>query len=222
MNFWNIFNKLKRKNEPKISISPETIESLPEVDDATFYSESKKLLQRFDEFITASEAECEILSIELDNILSMQEELKSKLQLLNKPNSWHERHLLLKLDRLQLHSDNLKQQIEIYSQNINIYLNLISKIQDIKAMRMNGLDKEKIETIWVEFKETFEEYKYRVSAEESGFKNEKVTSTIVEDRLKTIRKELQLNDDITTDESNKHDESEIKKSKHDNERLILE
>jgi len=138
MGFWSILPRLFKKEEEDIkdelSLTPEIIESLPEADDASFYRDSKRLLQRFDEFITASEVECEALSISLDNTLEMQGSLKEQLRTLDKPKSWHERHLLLKLNRLQLHGENLKQRIEIYSQNIKIYLNLISKIQDIKAM----------------------------------------------------------------------------------------
>jgi hypothetical protein len=192
MGFWSILSRLFRKDESleDMPLTPEIIESLPEADDASFYRDSKRLLQRFDEFITASEVECEALSIELDNTLEMQAALKEQLRTLNKPKSWHERHLLLKLNRLQLHGDNLKQRIEIYSQNIKIYLNLISKIQDIKAMRMNGLDEEKIETIWIEFKDTVDQYRERVTAEEAGFGNESITSPVLEEQLETLRKDV--------------------------------
>jgi hypothetical protein len=190
MGLWKIFVRLFKKEAPSFPLTPETIELLPEADDASFYRDSKRLLQRFDEFITTAEAECEALSIELDNTLEMENSISQQLKTLNKPGTWHERHLLLKLDRLQLHGDNLKQRIEIYSQNIKVYLNLISKIQDIKAMRMNGLDEDKIETIWVEFKETIEEYRQRVSAEEAGFKNEAIFSMAQEDRLKELRESV--------------------------------
>jgi hypothetical protein len=189
MGFWDLF-KRRSKKQVGLDLTPELIENLPAVDDATFYRDSKRLLQRFDEYITSAEAESESLSIELDTCIEQQEALKTQLKTLDKPNSWHERHLLLKLDRLQLHSENLIQRIEIYSQNIKIYLNLISKIQDVKAMRMNGLDEEKIETIWLEFQETLGQYRDRVIAEASGFHSEPVTTRELETRLGKLRGEI--------------------------------
>ena len=180
MSFWK---KLFRKQTEEPKLTPEYIETLPSADDVTFYRDSKRLLQRFDEYITSAEAESESLSIELDSCLEQQESIKDNLKELDKPGSWHERHYLLQLDRLQLHSSNLMQRIEIYSQNIKIYLNLIAKIQDVKAMRMNGLDPDKIATIWVEFKETLEEYRDRVMTEASGFQAEAVTTRQLEERL---------------------------------------
>lgn len=189
----SLFEWFKRKKaEPAFEgpITPEMIEDLPSADDAKFHKNSKLLLQRFDEYITASEAELEALSIDLDDILEQSDVIKDQIFSLNKPRSWFERSMLMKLDRLTLHGDNLKQRIEIYSQNIKIYINLISKIQDVKAMRMNGLSEDKIETIWLEFKETMVQYKERIGAEEAGFQNESVTTSHLEDRLKKLRKEI--------------------------------
>lgn len=184
MSFWKLFRRDRSVGEP--SLTPEYIESLPAADDATFYRDSKRLLQRFDEYITSAEAESETLSIELDSCLEQQESITEQLTDLDKPGSWHERHFLLKLDRLQLHSSNLMQRIEIYSQNIKIYLNLIAKIQDVKAMRMNGLEPDKISTIWVEFQETLDQYRDRVMTEDAGFSNEAVTTRQLEDRLSEL------------------------------------
>lgn len=189
----SLFEWFKRKQaKPTFEgpITPEMIEDLPSADDAKFHRNSKLLLQRFDEYITASEAELETLSIDLDEILEQSDVIKDQIFSLNKPGSWFERSMLMKLDRLTLHGDNLKQRIEIYSQNIKIYINLISKIQDVKAMRMNGLAEDKIETIWLEFKETMVQYKERIGAEEAGFQNESVTTSHLEDRLKKLRKEI--------------------------------
>jgi len=192
MGIRNIFSRLFRSksNIDNAPLTPELIESLPTADDPVFHRDSKRLMQRFDEYITAAEAESEILSIELDNTLNQEDILRTQLQHLNKPGSWHERHIFLKIDRLQLHSTNLKQRIEIYSQNIKIYLNLIAKIQDVKAMRLNGLDQEKIETIWLEFKDTLEEYRDRIQHEQAGYHNEQVTSQHQEERIVELRKEI--------------------------------
>lgn len=186
----NLLKKLFSRSSTQESLSPELIETLPAADDATFYRDSKKLLQRFDEYITAAEAESESLSIELDDTLEQQDIIKEQLKKLDKPNSWHERHLLLRLDRLTVHGDNLQKRIEIYSQNIRVYLNLISKVEEIKAMRMNGLDESKIEAIWLEFKETLEEYKKRVGTEEAGFHEESILTSDQELRLAELKKEI--------------------------------
>jgi hypothetical protein len=187
MVFKRLLAKLWGSKNREPDLTPEYIETLPSADDITFYRDSKRLLQRFDEYITAAEAEVEILSIELDDCLDQQSSLEKQLKHLNKPGSWHERHLLLKLDRIQVHCNNLKQRIEIYSQNIKIYLNLISKIQDIKAMRMNGLDEPKMEMIWVDFKETLEVYKDKLMTEEVSDDAEGVTTKNLEDRLTAIK-----------------------------------
>ena len=96
------------------------------------------------------------------------------------------------------------QRIEIYSQNIKIYLNLIAKIQDVKAMRMNGLDPDKIATIWVEFKETLEEYRDRVMTEASGFQTEAVTTRQLEERL------VELESSIFPNRKEEEEETEAK------------
>jgi len=189
MGLWKILGLIfKKEEEPELT--PEYIELLPASDDATFYRDSKRLLQRFDEYITSAEAETESLSIELDVCVERQEIIKNELKELNKSGSWHERHFLLKLDRLQLHTENLQQRIEIYSQNIKIYLNLIAKIQDVKAMRMNGLDEEKIETIWLEFKDTLDQYRDRIMSEATGFDSEAITTRELEQRLCSLKKAI--------------------------------
>ncbi len=215
MGILNIFKNLFRSNDANDEpLTPEMIEHLPMADDPVFYRDSKRLLQRFDEYITAAEAESELLSIELDNTLNQEDILRKQLQALDKPGSWHERYMLLKIDRLQTHSSNLKQRIEIYSQNIKLYLNLIAKIQDVKAMRLNGLDQEKIQAIWLEFKDTLDEYRDRLSSEEAGFDTEQVTSSSQEERIVELRKELlpevKINKEIKTSEEKPKPKTEKK------------
>ena len=200
MIFKGLFKKIWGESSEDNKVTSEDIQSLPSVDDATFYKKTKLYLQRFDEYITASEAEVETLSIELDNCLEQEENLEIQLKQLNKPNSWQERHLLLKLDRLQLHCGNLKRRIEIYSQNIRVYLALISQIQDMKAMRMyGGVDETKMETIWLDFKETLEKYKNLLMAESATHDSEKVTIESMETRLSELKKTMfpEVNKPIT-------------------------
>jgi len=200
--FDKLRQRFKRKTEisEPILIGPEVIEHLPSADDSKFYRDSKKLLQRFDEYITAAEAENETLCLELDDIIEQQEAIRIQIKSLDKEGSWHERSLLLRLDRLTHYGDNLKRRIEIYSQNIKLYLNLISKIQDIKAMRMNGLSEDRIETIWLEFKEAMEQYKQKLMSEEASFEKETVTTKQLEDRLTALKNKIRspVDEDSTT------------------------
>ena len=183
-----LFNFFKKKK--KISLLSEELESLATASDEIFTSTSKDLLKNFDEYITIAETESESLSIELDDNLEQQSRIEYVLKNLSKPNSWQERHYLLKLDRLKLHGNNLRARIEIYSQNIKVYLNLISKVQDIKAMRLNGLDENKIEHIWLEFKKSVEDYRSKLNTEEAGYNSEVLTTNALEERLRDLKKEI--------------------------------
>jgi len=180
---------------------PPGVELLASPEDENFNKNSKKLVQRFDEYITAAELESENLSIELDEIINHQEIIRDKIKTLNKPNSWHERHLLLKLDRLILHGKNLEQRIEIFAQNIRVYLNLMGKVQHIRAMRMNGLEDEKIEHIWLEFQSALEQYRQKIATEGAADTKDTVTAETQEDRLKTLRLELFPDQSFETTES---------------------
>jgi hypothetical protein len=206
MSIWRkIFGLNKKKEKVTDILSPEMIEHLPAADDATFYRDSKRLLQRFDEYITAAESELEELSIELDDILEQNDAITCTIKKISKEGSWHEKSLLLKFDRLTLHGDNLKQRIEIYSQNIKIYLNLISKIQDVKAMRMNGLCEDKIETIWLEFRETVDHYRNRLMTEEAGFESIPISTHKQEQHLKKLRASMlteseEVSEEVVTQE----------------------
>ena len=184
-----IFDFFKR-NKPKVNLLSEGLEALAMVSDEMFTSASKDLLKNFDDYITAAETESESLSIELDDNLDQQEKITFVLKGLSKPNSWQERHYLLKLDRLKLHGKNIKVRIEIYSQNIKVYLNLMSKVQDIKAMRLNGLDEKKIEHIWLEFKTSVEDYRSKLTTEETGYGSEVLTTVALEDRLEELKREV--------------------------------
>jgi len=55
---------------------------------------------------------------------------------------------------------------------------------------MNGLDEQKIETIWIEFKDTVDQYRERVASEEAGFANEIITSPVLEEQLESLRKDI--------------------------------
>jgi len=160
------------------------------IDEEEIFKKSKFILQQLDEYITSSELESENISIQLDSILEEQDLIKSKIKEVNKPDSWHERNLLLKLDRLVVHGNNLRQRIELYSQNIKVYLNLMAKVEDIRVMRLNGLEADKIETIWLEFQNALESYRQKITTEAVTETKESLTATSTEERLLKLREEV--------------------------------
>lgn len=162
--------------------------SLP-IDEEEIFKKSKLILQQLDEYITTAELESETLSEQLDNVLSEQMRIEFKIKELNKPNSWQERSLLLKFDRLSVHGNNLKQRIELFSQNIKIYLNLMSRVEDIRVMRLNGLDTDKIQNIWLEFQTSLDSYKEKI-ATEAATEIGDITSIITEERLAKLRQQI--------------------------------
>lgn len=169
--------------------NPNTPFELP-IDEEEIFKKSKIILQQLDEYITASELESENLSIQLDTVLREQDAIRDKIKLLNKPDSWHERNLLLKLDRLVVHGNNLRQRVELFSQNIKVYLNLMSKVEDIRVMRLNGLETDKIQNIWLEFQHSLETYKERIATEAVTETKESVTASTTEERLLKLRQEV--------------------------------
>jgi hypothetical protein len=160
------------------------------IDEEEIFKKSKLILQQLDEYITASELESENLSIQLDTVLLEQETIRNKIKGINKPESWHERNLLLKLDRLVVHGSNLRQRVELFSQNIKVYLNLMSKVEDIRVMRLNGLETDKIQNIWLEFQHSLETYKEKIATEAVTETKESVTANTTEERLLKLRQQV--------------------------------
>lgn len=160
------------------------------IDEEEIFKKSKLILQQLDEYITASELESENLSIQLDTVLSEQETIRNKIKGINKPESWHERNLLLKLDRLVVHGNNIRQRVELFSQNIKVYLNLMSKVEDIRVMRLNGLETDKIQNIWLEFQNSLETYKEKIATEAVTETKESVTANATEERLLKLRQQV--------------------------------
>lgn len=173
-NFKKIFKK-RRSGEPELLPDDKTVE-------ASFLADSRKQLQLFDEHATVAEAKIEQLSEEIDRY--EQEDLLSQETLKSCPsNSWLEKNLLLKIERGRVHTENLKRQVEIYNQNIRVYLNLMSKIEEMQAMRLGGLSEDKIQNIWLDFKEKAEQYQNllhtdEASREPQSFLTEKLVSDL--------------------------------------------
>lgn len=183
-----MFKRIKEwfsKKDEQLSVPFE----LP-IDEEEIFKKSRVILQQLDEYITVSEEESATLCRDLDVNLSEREIIQNKIKELNKPDSWEERSLLLKLDRKVVHGNNLRQRIELYSQNIKVYLNLMSRVEDIRVMRLHGLETEKIQNIWLEFQNSLEEYKEKIATEAVTESKESVTSSATEERLVQLRHQV--------------------------------
>lgn len=163
---------------------------LTSIETLTNIKDSKRQLQHLDELISIAEMEIISLSKNLDSIIIEEKKVEVEIKNINNPNSWAEQSLLLKLKRLRTHSNNLKQRITIYSQNIELYLNMICRIQDLQAMKMGNIDENKIENIWLEYKEELEQYKNRLLTGQAAEETTAVTLSHLEIDLKEIRKEI--------------------------------
>jgi hypothetical protein len=99
--------------------------------------------------------------------------------------------ILRRIERLEKQRANLEKQVSIYNENVNLHLNLISKIQEMEAMRSRGVSEDEIDNLVDDVQEHVEQYK-RVSIAAEGSTN---TSSAVDDsaerrRLEEIRKRI--------------------------------
>ena len=152
--------------------------------------ESEKMLQRLDELVTIAEEEISELMVAARQ--SSQEEKFLRDKLSQPKEEWEERSFLLKLERILVFKNNLLQKIEIYNQNIRVYLNLISQIQNIQAMKLGGIDESKIENLWIELKENIEAYKEKLSAQEAANEEQEIplTTPKLESNIKALKEEI--------------------------------
>jgi len=152
--------------------------------------ESGKMLQRLDELVTIAEEEISELMMAARQ--SSQEEKFLRDKLSQPKEEWEERSFLLKLERILVFKTNTVQKIEIYNQNIRVYLNLISQIQNIQAMKLGGIDEAKIENLWIELKENIEAYKEKLNAQEAANEEQEVplTTPKLEANIKILREEI--------------------------------
>jgi len=76
--------------------------------------------------------------------------------------------VLRRIERLQKQRENLDRQVSIYNENVNLHLNLISKIQEMEAMRSRGVEEDQIDRLVEDVEAHVEEYKRVSIAAESG------------------------------------------------------
>jgi hypothetical protein len=76
--------------------------------------------------------------------------------------------VLRRIERLGKQKANLDKQVAIYNENVNLHLNLISKIQEMEAMRSRGIEEDEIDRLSNDMEDHVEEYKRVSIAAEDG------------------------------------------------------
>lgn len=182
-------------------------EQIPIVEEGLSYAKAKKLLRELDELILLSESSIDKLVETLDSLVREEQKCKLDLKALTDISRWKERSLLLKIERIHLNETNLQQRIEIFNQNIRVYMNVMSHIQDSEAMRMAVLESVDLDDLWLEFSEKIETYKEKLSTG-NNILTEKLTQNDLDKKIISLRKEIGLDlaldlgsKDINTSES---------------------
>lgn len=194
MKFWDwITNSWTTTKKEESGFTPIKVSELPnfgEVEVLTNLKDSKKQLRHLDELVSIAEVEIISISKDLDKSLLEEDKVKEEIQAIQGKQTWQEQGLLLRLKRLKTHSNNLKQRVIIYSQNIELYLNLISRIQDKQAMKMGGLDETKIENVWLEYKEELEAYRNKLITGTSSVEGDTAITADTQEKLKKLKAEI--------------------------------
>lgn len=76
--------------------------------------------------------------------------------------------ILRRIKRLEKQCSIVDNLVAIYSDNVNLHLNLIAKIQEMEAMRLRGVSEDAIDRLLEEVGENLESYKRGRLAAESG------------------------------------------------------
>jgi hypothetical protein len=99
--------------------------------------------------------------------------------------------VLRRIERLEKQRVNLEKQVSIYNENVNLHLNLISKIQEMEAMRSRGVSEDEIDSLVDDVQEHVEQYKrVSIAAESSTNTISAVDDSAERRRLEEIRKRI--------------------------------
>jgi hypothetical protein len=99
--------------------------------------------------------------------------------------------VLRRIERLEKQRANLEKQVSIYNENVNLHLNLISKIQEMEAMRSRGVSEDEIDSLVDDVQEHVEQYKrVSIAAESSTNTISAVDDSAERRRLEEIRKRI--------------------------------
>jgi hypothetical protein len=99
--------------------------------------------------------------------------------------------ILRRVERLEKQRANLEKQVSIYNENVNLHLNLISKIQEMEAMRSRGVSEDEIDSLVDDVQEHVEQYKrVSIAAESSANTVSAVDDSAERRRLDEIRKRI--------------------------------
>jgi len=99
--------------------------------------------------------------------------------------------VLRRIERLEKQRANLEKQVSIYNENVNLHLNLISKIQEMEAMRSRGVSEDEIDSLVDDVQDHVEQYKrVSIAAESSTNTASAVDDSAERRRLEEIRKRI--------------------------------
>jgi hypothetical protein len=105
--------------------------------------------------------------------------------------STEEMIILRRIERLGKQRANLEKQVSIYHENVNLHLNLISKIQEMEAMRSRGVAEGEIDQLASDMEENVEEYKrVSIAAEDGSNLQSAVDESAERRRLEELKKRI--------------------------------
>lgn len=124
---------------------------------------TQELLRGLDHLLTTNEVQFKELDDEINKLERLEQIEVGRIKT-GELTGRQKRNALLYIKRLRKQMDAYEQRLRIYDRNMNLHLNLISKIQDIEAMKLRGVDETRIDAILMEFEENLEKYNETMNA----------------------------------------------------------
>jgi hypothetical protein len=149
----------------------------------------RELLRGLDELLTTNEVEFKELERELERLESHERDEMARIRD-GLVEGRQKRNALLSIQRLRKQMDNYESRLRIFDRNMNLHLSLIGKIQEIEAMKLRGVDEQRIDRIVMDFEEHLEKWNDTMSAAEVA-ESTRQTLTAKDDRdLAALEREI--------------------------------
>jgi hypothetical protein len=149
----------------------------------------RELLRGLDELLTTNEVEFKELERELERLEAHEKDEMARIRD-GLVDGRQKRNALLSIQRLRKQMDNYENRLQIYDRNMNLHLSLIGKIQEIEAMKLRGVDEQRIDRIVMDFEEHLEKWNDTMSAADVA-ETSKQTLSAKDDRdLAALEREI--------------------------------
>lgn len=149
----------------------------------------RELLRGLDELLTTNEVEFKELERELERLEAHEKDEMTRVRD-GLVDGRQKRNALLSIQRLRKQMDNYENRLRIYDRNMNLHLSLIGKIQEIEAMKLRGVDEQRIDRIVMDFEEHLEKWNDTMSAADVA-ETSKQTLSAKDDRdLAALEREI--------------------------------